>query len=73
MRKNFEAVIQKVSFFELACEIILRAGEQIQFLSEDAITCLRPQTIRCCGKRKLEPSSSRHYSILIKTLFFNTQ
>lgn len=41
--ENFDDVIQKASFFELACEIILRAGDQIQFLSEDAITYLRPQ------------------------------
>ena len=44
--KNFEDVIQKVSFFELACEIILLAGEHIQFLSEDAIAYLRPQEKR---------------------------
>lgn len=61
--KIFEDVIQKVIFFEPACEIILRAGEQIQFLSEDAITCLRPQTIRRCGKRKSE-------TFIIQTLFY---
>ena len=41
--KNFDDVIQKACFFELACEIILRAGNKIQFLSEDAIAYLRPQ------------------------------
>lgn len=39
--KSFDDVIQKASFFELACEIILRAGDQIQFLSEDAVAYLR--------------------------------
>ena len=39
--KNFEEVIQKAIFFELACEVILHAGDQIQFLSEDAIDYLR--------------------------------
>jgi len=49
--KNFEDVIQKESFFELASEIILCAGEHMQFLLEDAIACLRPQTIRCCVRK----------------------
>ncbi len=39
--KSFDEVIQKASFFELACEIILRASDQIQFLSQDAIDYLR--------------------------------
>ncbi len=39
--KNFNDVIQKASFFELACEIILRGGDHIQFLSEDAVAYLR--------------------------------
>lgn len=39
--KNFDEVIQKASFFELACEIILHAGDQVQFLCQDAIDYLR--------------------------------
>lgn len=39
--KSFNDVIQKASFFELACEIIFHAGDQIQCLSQDAITYLR--------------------------------
>jgi ribulose-5-phosphate 4-epimerase/fuculose-1-phosphate aldolase len=39
--KSFDDVIQKASFFELACEIILRTGDQVQFLSQDAIVYLR--------------------------------
>lgn len=38
---NFDEVIQKATFFELACEIILHAGNQIQFLSQSAIDYLR--------------------------------
>ncbi|MCF6155649.1 MAG: class II aldolase/adducin family protein [Candidatus Brocadia sp.] len=41
--RSFDDAIQKASFFELACEIILYAGNQIQFLSPDAIAYLRPQ------------------------------
>ena len=39
--KSFNDVIQKATFFELACEIILLAGKNIQFLSDDAINRLR--------------------------------
>lgn len=39
--KNFDEVIQKASFFELACEIIIHAGDQVQFLSQDAVDYLR--------------------------------
>ncbi|HHT9109484.1 MAG TPA: class II aldolase/adducin family protein [Candidatus Wunengus sp. YC63] len=39
--KNFDEVIQKATFFELACEIILQAGDKVQFLSQDAIDYLR--------------------------------
>ena len=38
---NFDEVIQKATFFELACEVILHAGNQIQFLSQSAIDYLR--------------------------------
>ncbi|MFN3533691.1 MAG: class II aldolase/adducin family protein [Candidatus Brocadia sp.] len=41
--RSFDDAIQKASFFELACEIILHAGEQIQHLSQEAIAYLRPQ------------------------------
>lgn len=40
--KNFDDVIQKATFFELACEILLRLGNlPIQFLSTRAINRLR--------------------------------
>ncbi|NUO08833.1 MAG: class II aldolase/adducin family protein [Candidatus Brocadia sp.] len=39
--KTFADVIQKASFFELAYEIVLHAGDQIQFLSDDVVACLR--------------------------------
>jgi len=39
--RNFDEVIQKATFFELACEVILQAGDQVQFLSQDAIDYLR--------------------------------
>ncbi len=39
--KSFDEVIQKATFFELACEVILHAGNQIQFLSQSAIDYLR--------------------------------
>jgi len=40
--KDFDDVIQKACFFELACEIILKAGDKIQTLSEEAIAFLCP-------------------------------
>ena len=39
--KNFDEVIQKATFFELACEIIIHAGGKIQFISQDGIDYLR--------------------------------
>lgn len=39
--KTFDEVIAKAAFFELACKIILHAGEQLQFLSKEAIAELR--------------------------------
>jgi len=44
--RNFDEVIQKASFFELACEIILHAGDQAQFLSQDAIDYLRSMYLK---------------------------
>ncbi len=43
---NFDEVIQKASFFELACEIIIHAGDQVQFLSQDAIDYLRSMYLK---------------------------
>ena len=42
--KSFDDVIQKAAFFELACEIILRAGDRVQPLSADALSRLRPSS-----------------------------
>jgi ribulose-5-phosphate 4-epimerase/fuculose-1-phosphate aldolase len=39
--KTFDEVITKAVFFELACKIILHAGQQLQVLSKEAITELR--------------------------------
>jgi len=44
--RNFDEVIQKATFFELACEIILHAGDQVQFLSQDAIDYLRSMYLK---------------------------
>ena len=44
--KNFDEVIQKATFFELACEVILHAGNQIQFLSQSAIDYLRSMYLK---------------------------
>ncbi len=41
-------VIQKAAFFELACEVILRAGDQAQPLSDEATAELRAAA-RGCG------------------------
>ncbi|HHT9114759.1 MAG: class II aldolase/adducin family protein [Planctomycetes bacterium] len=43
---NFDEVIQKATFFELACEVILHAGNQIQFLSPSAIDYLRSMYLK---------------------------
>jgi ribulose-5-phosphate 4-epimerase/fuculose-1-phosphate aldolase len=40
--KDFDDVIQKATFFELACDIILRAGSNLQPLTPAAIAALRP-------------------------------
>jgi ribulose-5-phosphate 4-epimerase/fuculose-1-phosphate aldolase len=40
--KTFDDAIQKAAFFELACEILLRAGPRIQPLSPSSIAELRP-------------------------------
>lgn len=39
--KDFSHAIQNASFFELACEIILLADDQVQCLSEEAVRRLR--------------------------------
>jgi ribulose-5-phosphate 4-epimerase/fuculose-1-phosphate aldolase len=39
--KNFDEVIEKAAYFELACRIILTAGSDVQFLSGEAIADLR--------------------------------
>jgi ribulose-5-phosphate 4-epimerase/fuculose-1-phosphate aldolase len=41
--KSFDDVIQKAVFFELACEIILRGGDDIRPLAPQAVAELRPQ------------------------------
>ena len=38
--KDFREALQRAIFFEFACGILLRAGDQIQVLSEDAMTFL---------------------------------
>src|SRR3990172_3623307 len=43
---NFDEVIQKASFFELACEIIIHAGDEVQFLSQSAIDYLRSMYLK---------------------------
>ena len=43
---NFDEVIQKATFFELACEVILQAGDQVQFLSQGAIDYLRSMYLK---------------------------
>ena len=43
---HIDEVIQKASFFELACEIIIHAGDQVQFLSQDAIDYLRSMYLK---------------------------
>jgi ribulose-5-phosphate 4-epimerase/fuculose-1-phosphate aldolase len=42
---SFDDVIQKAVFFELACEIILRGGDDIRPLAPQAIAELRPQAV----------------------------
>ncbi|MDO8141589.1 MAG: class II aldolase/adducin family protein [Candidatus Brocadiales bacterium] len=44
--KSFDEVIQKATFFELACEIILHAGDEIQFISQDGIDYLRRRYLK---------------------------
>lgn len=39
--EGFDQVIEKGTYFELACKIILGAGQQVQFLSKEAIADLR--------------------------------
>lgn len=39
--RTFDDVIAKAAYFELACKIILHAGEQLQLLSKEAIAELR--------------------------------
>jgi len=41
--KNFDDVIQKASFFELACDIILKAGNKIQFIPDKIIASMYPK------------------------------
>ncbi len=40
MGKDFDNVIQKATFFELACDIILRVGDEVQTLSAEAVEAL---------------------------------
>jgi ribulose-5-phosphate 4-epimerase/fuculose-1-phosphate aldolase len=38
--KNFDEVIEKAAYFELACKIILKAGNDVQLLSREAVADL---------------------------------
>ena len=38
--KNFNEVIEKAAYFELACKIILKAGSDVQLLSREAVANL---------------------------------
>lgn len=44
--KSFDDAIQKASFFELACEIIIHAGGRIQCISQEAIDYLRQNYLK---------------------------
>ncbi|MFH1038638.1 MAG: class II aldolase/adducin family protein [PVC group bacterium] len=39
--RDFDGVIEKATYFELACKIILGAGGDVQFLSREAVADLR--------------------------------
>jgi len=38
--KNFDEAIEKATYFELACKIILKAGSEVQLLSREAVADL---------------------------------
>jgi ribulose-5-phosphate 4-epimerase/fuculose-1-phosphate aldolase len=39
--RDFDEVIEKATYFELACKIILGAGDKVQFLSRESVADLR--------------------------------
>lgn len=39
--RSFDDAIQKAVFFELACEVIVKAGDRLEPLSDDAVRALR--------------------------------
>ena len=41
--RTYDEAIQRAMFFELACEILLRAGERARPLAPQAVAALRPQ------------------------------
>jgi len=51
--RDFDGVIEKAAYFELACNIILGAGESVQLLSRESVADLR---------RMAETSRTRHYT-----------
>ena len=52
--RDFADVTQKAAFFELACDLILRAGPQVRTLTPDAVSELRSACARTLPRRYVQ-------------------